>query len=174
MSGAIFFDRDNTLVIDYGYTWEISNFAFLSDSAEALSLLESHRIPVFVVTNQSGIARGYFKETEMEKYNQHFTKQVALRGGNIRDIAYCPHHPDFPVKDNIKYCDCRKPMPGLINQISRKWHIELNQSIMIGDKETDVQAGEAAGCLRSFLIKPSDSRVNLCKFIISKYFKEKI
>ena len=174
MSGAIFFDRDNTLVIDNGYTWRISDFAFLSDSAEALAFLNSRKIPVFIVTNQSGIARGYFKEADMLKYNRHLAKQVEIRGGSIRDIAYCPHHPDYPDKASTKQCDCRKPLPGMIETMSHKWQIDINKSIMIGDKETDVQAGEAAGCLKSFLIKETESRVNLCKFILSKYFKEKV
>ena len=173
MSGAIFFDRDNTLVMDNGYTWKISDFAFLSDSAEALALLKSHKIPVFIVTNQSGIARGYFKESDMVKYNEYLKEQVTLRGGSIRDIAFCPHHPDYPVETHTKQCDCRKPLPGMIKKISLKWQIDINKSIMIGDKKTDIQAGKAAGCLNSFLIGANDSRVALCKFIISKYFTEK-
>ncbi len=173
MSGAIFFDRDNTLVLDNGYTWRISDFAFLLDSAEALAFLNFHKIPVFIVTNQSGIARGYFKEVDMLNYNLHLSKQVALRGGNILDIAYCPHHPDYPDKAFTKQCNCRKPLPGMIEKMSHKWQIDLSKSIMIGDKETDVQAGEAAGCLKSFLIKASESRLALCKFILSEYFREK-
>ena len=173
MTGAIFFDRDNTLVIDKGYTWKVSDFAFFLDSAEALAFLNSYKIPVFIVTNQSGIARGYFDEADMFKYNKHFTKQVALRGGNIWDIAYCPHHPDYPEKTNTIKCSCRKPLPGMIKMMSYKWQIDLNKSIMIGDKETDIQAGEAAGCLKSFLIERTESRVDLCKLIISKYFIKK-
>jgi len=173
MSGAIFFDRDNTLVMDNGYTWKISDFAFLSDSAEALALLKSHKIPVFIVTNQSGIARGYFKESDMVKYNQYLKEQVTLRGGSIRDIAFCPHHPDYPKETHTKQCDCRKPLPGMIKKISFKWQIDINKSIMIGDKETDIQAGRAAGCLNSFLIGVNDSRVALCEYIISEYFTQK-
>jgi len=173
MTGAIFFDRDNTLVKDNGYTWKISDFAFLLDSAEALAFLNSFKIPVFIVTNQSGIARGYFDEADLLKYNQHLTKQVALRGGNIWDIAYCPHHPDYPEKAKTTKCNCRKPLPGMLKMISYKWQIDLNKSIMIGDKETDIQAGKAAGCLESFLIEGTESREKLCKLIISKYFIEK-
>ena len=101
MSGAIFFDRDNTLTMDYGYTWKISDFAFLNDSAEALALLEKHKIPVFIVTNQSGIARGYFKETDMINFNRYLKEQVALKGGNILDISYCPHHPDHLEQNHL-------------------------------------------------------------------------
>ena len=172
MSGAIFFDRDNTLTMDYGYTWKISDFAFLHDSAEALALLEKHKIPVFIVTNQSGIARGYFKETDMLNFNQYLREQVALKGGNILDISYCPHHPDYLDQNNSKFCTCRKPLPGMLNMISQKWHIDLSKSIMIGDQQSDLQAGIAAGCLKSYLIKPTDSRLALCKQIIFKYFMD--
>ena len=89
MRGAVFFDRDNTLIVDNGHTWKISDFAFLSDSAEALALLNAHQIPVFIATNQSGIARGYFSETDMHKFNQHLIEQVDLKGGRITDIAFC-------------------------------------------------------------------------------------
>ncbi|MDC0462505.1 HAD-IIIA family hydrolase, partial [Alphaproteobacteria bacterium] len=109
MSGAIFFDRDNTLIVDKGYTWKISDFAFLSDSAEALALLHIHQIPVFIVTNQSGIARGYYSETDMLKFNQHLQEEVTKKGGRITDIAYCPHHLDYPeTKENSNWCTCRK------------------------------------------------------------------
>ena len=172
MSGAIFFDRDNTLTMDYGYTWKISDFSFLHDSAEALALLEKHEIPVFIVTNQSGIARGYFKETDMLNFNRYLREQAALKGGNILDISYCPHHPDYLDQNNLKFCACRKPLPGMLNMISQKWGIDLSKSIMIGDQQSDLQAGRAAGCLKSYLIKPTDSRLALCKQIIFKYFMD--
>ena len=137
---------------------------------EALAHLEKHKIPVFVVTNQSGIARGYFKETDMLNFNRYLREQVALKGGNILDIFYCPHHPDFPDQNNSKFCTCRKPLPGMLNMISQKWRIDLSKSIMIGDQPSDLQAGIAAGCLKSYLIKPTDSRLALSKQIILKYF----
>ena len=171
MKGAIFFDRDNTLIVDNGHTWKTSDFAFLSDSAEALALLNAHRIPVFIATNQSGIARGYFSETDMHKFNQHLIEQVDLKGGRITDIAFCPHHPDYPKKDAPTHCDCRKPSCGMLQKLSRQWQINLKKSVMIGDQQTDVQAGIAAGCLESYLLNPSQSRVGLCSDIISNYFK---
>ena len=170
MKGAIFFDRDNTLIVDNGHTWKTSDFAFLSDSAEALALLKAHQIPVFIATNQSGIARGYFSETDMHKFNQHLIEQVDLKGGRITDIAFCPHHPDYPKKDAPTHCDCRKPSGGMLQKLSLQWQINLKKSVMIGDKQTDVQAGIAAGCLESYLLDPSQSRVRLCSDIISNYF----
>lgn len=172
MKGAIFFDRDNTLVIDNGYTWKISDFAFLSDSAEALALLNAHHIPVFIVTNQSGIARGYFSETDMHKFNQHLIEQVDLKGGRITDIAFCPHHPDYPKKDAPTHCGCRKPSSGMLQKLSHKWQIDLKKSVMVGDQQTDVQAGIKADCRESFLLEPSRSRIELCSIIIANYFRD--
>ena len=99
-------------------------------------------------------------------------EQAALKGGNILDISYCPHHPDHLDQNNSKFCNCRKPLPGMLNMISQKWRIDLSKSIMIGDQQSDLQAGIAAGCLKSYLIKPTDSRLALCKQIISKYFMD--
>tara|TARA_B100001057_G_scaffold460243_1_gene511140 strand:+ start:439 stop:963 length:525 start_codon:yes stop_codon:yes gene_type:complete len=172
MKGAIFFDRDNTLIIDNGYTWKISDFAFLYDSAEALALLNTYNIPVFIVTNQSGIARGYFKEIDMHKFNLHLCKQVILKGGKIADIAFCPHHPKYPQKDLPAHCDCRKPATGMLKQLSHKWGVDLKKSVMIGDQQTDIEAGSAAGCVESYILQPSQSRVNLCNNIISNHFED--
>ena len=133
-----------------GYTWKISDFAFLSDSAEALALLNAHHIPVFIVTNQSGIARGYFSETDMHKFNQHLIEQVDLKGGRITDIAFCPHHPDYPKKDAPTHCGCRKPSSGMLQKLSHKWQIDLKKSVMVGDQQTDVQAGIKGIAVRAF------------------------
>jgi len=174
MSGAIFFDRDNTLIVDKGYTWKISDFAFLSDSAEALALLHIHQIPVFIVTNQSGIARGYYSETDMLKFNQHLQEEVTKKGGRITDIAYCPHHLDYPeTKENSNWCTCRKPAPGMLIALSQKWKIDLSQSFMIGDQDSDLQAGSAAGCQQSYLLHADQSRVTLCEKILTNFFKGK-
>ena len=170
MKGAIFFDRDNTLVKDNGYTWKISDFAFLLDSAEALALLNTHKIPVFIVTNQSGIARGFFTEIDMHKFNLHLSEQVMLKGGKITDIAFCPHHPDYPEKNISALCDCRKPATGMLKTLSKKWEIDLKKSVMIGDQQTDVETGLAAGCIGSYILQPNQSRIELCGNIISNHF----
>ncbi len=165
---AVFFDRDNTLTCDDGYTHKVSDFAWITGAPQALARLHKAGIAVFIITNQGGIAKGLFTKGQMQDFHDHLIEQAALSGGKIHDIAYCPHHPDAPDEAQ-KNCTCRKPSAELFFTLADKWHIDLKQSVMIGDKQSDVQAGEAAGC-HSYLFDPRDDLDGLVKMVIETHF----
>jgi D-glycero-D-manno-heptose 1,7-bisphosphate phosphatase len=135
---AVFFDRDDTLIVDSGYMHKPKDLKFFPDTFSVLQELQRRGYLLFIVTNQSGIGRGYFSEEDMHKFNQHMLEQLAQQNIKISEIVFCPHAPE----DN---CDCRKPKPKLINQLCDKYQIDKSLSFMVGDKDSDVGAGVGAG-----------------------------
>jgi D-glycero-D-manno-heptose 1,7-bisphosphate phosphatase len=142
---AIFLDRDDTLIRDDGYIYEIEKFAWISGAAAALKRFHQAGLPVFIVTNQGGIGRGIFTEADMHAFNNHLIDAAKKAGGAITDIAFCPHHPLAPDPAMAARCRCRKPEPGLLFDLAEKWAIDLGASVMIGDRDSDVEAGKRAG-----------------------------
>lgn len=144
---AIFFDRDDTLTVDrHGYTCLVSDFEFVEGAAESLALFHKAGLRTFVITNQGGIGKGLFQRADMHRFNDKLMSETAASGGQITDIAFCPHHPDAVDPDLRAPCACRKPKPGMLLTLAEKWHIDLPGSVMIGDRDSDVGAGHAAGC----------------------------
>lgn len=142
---AIFLDRDNTLIHDEGYIFEIEKFAWINGAIDALKRFHASNIQVFVVTNQGGIGRGIFREDQMRQFNDHLMLAASNAGGLITDIAFCPHHPLSIDPAMAADCRCRKPEPGLLFDLAQKWKIDLAASVMIGDRDSDVEAGQRAG-----------------------------
>ena len=165
---AVFFDRDNTLTKDEGYCHKIADFAWIDGAKEALARLAKANIPVFIVTNQGGIGKGLFTTQQMHDFNNHLHAQATLAGGTIHDIAFCPHHPDA-VAETDRLCSCRKPQAGMILALAQKWDISLGDSVMIGDRDSDVLAGQAAGC-HSYLFDPKTNLDTLVKTILATHF----
>ena len=168
---AIFLDRDNTLTIDEGYSFEIEKFEWVSGAPLALNAFHKAGIPVFVVTNQGGSGRGIFTVDDMHLFHQHLHKMARSVGGEIQDIAYCPHHPLAITKALKTPCRCRKPEPGLLFDLADKWQLDLDQSVMIGDQSSDVEAGQRAGC-HSYLFG-GDDLSRLAQQIIATHFNPK-
>ena len=165
---AIFFDRDNTLIQDNGYVFEIEKFAWIDGASAALKRFYDANIPVFIVTNQGGIGRGIFSEDQMQQFNNHLIVAARKAGGLITDIAFCPHHPLSLNPSMAAACRCRKPEPGLFFDLANKWQIDLSASVMIGDRDSDVEAGERAGmCAYLFTQNNLD---DLAKQVISIHF----
>lgn len=127
MSGkAVFLDRDNTIIMDCPYCRRREDVKLMDGAAEAIRLLNREGIPVIVLTNQSGIGRGYFTLREMEEVNDEMAKQLAAGGAHIDALYYCPHTPD-------DMCSCRKPMPGLIDMARRDFG--SSGEFVIGDRD---------------------------------------
>ena len=143
---AVFFDRDGVLNIDHGYTHKPEDCILIEGAADAIRLVNDHGYLAFVVTNQGGIALGLFDVDALHQFHDVLYQKIYdIAGGVITDTAFCPHHPKSQNPD-LQSCDCRKPSPLMILNLAEKHHINLAQSIMIGDRDTDVQAGQAAGC----------------------------
>lgn len=137
---AIFLDRDGTIARDVPYCSRPEDFELLPMVKEAIKLLGDHGFKVIVITNQSGVGRGYFTEDMLAKIHGKMLDELRKSGVIIDAIYYCPHHPD----DN---CQCRKPKPTMILQAAHDLNIDLQKSFFIGDSDLDVEAGSKAGCL---------------------------
>jgi len=142
---AIFFDRDDTLIHDSHYMYKKNQLQFIDGVFEILQKLQEMEYLLFIVTNQSGVGRGYFTIEQMHEFHDYFLEKLLEKNIQIKEIAFCPHAP-------IEKCDCRKPMPKLINDLCQKYNIDKSQSIMVGDRESDIRAGEAAG-VKTFLVE---------------------
>ncbi len=150
---AVFLDRDGVLNREMGdYVCRFEDFHVL-DNFEALKTLQEHGYLLLVATNQGGLAKGWYNEDELAKMHHYLKETYSSRGIEIKDIFYCPHHPDFTGD-----CDCRKPKPGLLLQGIEKYNIDPSLSYFIGDRERDVEAATAAG-VKGILID-SDQPIN--------------
>ena len=152
MKKAIFLDRDGTLNIDYGYVHEIDNFKFIDGAIDALRELKKMGYMLVLVTNQSGIARGYFSEEQFLQLTEWMDWSLAEQDVDLDGIYYCPHHPEG--KGEYKEdCDCRKPKSGMLLQAIKELKIDPTQSIMVGDKVEDLKAGIGAKVKMNVLVR---------------------
>lgn len=142
---AAFLDRDGTLNVDTGYTHRVKDFQWITGAKAAIKRLNDAGYLVFLVSNQSGIARGLYDCAAVDRLHQWMQDELATAGAHIDDIRYCPHHPEGTVPELAITCDCRKPEPGMLNDLIRQWQPDLEKSFMLGDAERDAQAGHAAG-----------------------------
>src|SRR6266704_6087256 len=145
MKRAVFLDRDGTINIEKEYLYQIAEFEFIPGAEEAIRLLNQAGILVVVVTNQSGVARGFYTEDDVENLHRHIAHELELFGAHINAWLYCPHHPAGKGSYALP-CMCRKPLPGMLNAAAARYGIDLENSTMIGDKLADIEAGDAAGC----------------------------
>ncbi len=137
--GAVFLDRDGTIIEDLTYLRRPEDLRLLPRAAEAIARLNDAEIPVIVVTNQSAVARGFVDPETLQAIHARLHAELAGGGAHVDGIYVCPHHPDDG-------CECRKPRPGLLRQAAAEHHLELAASYMIGDRAADILAGRAAGC----------------------------
>ncbi|MFO8017451.1 MAG: D-glycero-beta-D-manno-heptose 1,7-bisphosphate 7-phosphatase [Promethearchaeia archaeon] len=138
---AIFLDRDGVLNKEVNYLSDPDEFAFLEGSIEALKILKSKDYLLIVVTNQSGIARGYFTSDTLKKIHGKMKRILKANGIELDDIFYCPHHPEFTGP-----CECRKPKPGMVLNAQEEYNLNLKESYLVGDTLSDIEAGNRAQC----------------------------
>lgn len=142
---AVFFDRDGVLNHDDGYTHRIEDFRWTEDAIEAVKAVNDANWFVFVVTNQAGVARGLYDESQVVALHGWMNATLHAKGAHIDDFRYCPHHPDGAILCYAKSCSCRKPKPGMIIDLLKKWPVDRRQTLLIGDSEIDARAAKAAG-----------------------------
>lgn len=136
---AVFLDRDGTIAKDVHYCRRVEDFELLPTVPQAIRLLNENGFKVMVVTNQSGIARGYFTEETLGQIHQKMKDELAKYNAWVDAIYYCPHHPDDG-------CDCRKPKTTLFLKAAREFDVDLSRSYVVGDMQMDIDAGTALGC----------------------------
>jgi D-glycero-D-manno-heptose 1,7-bisphosphate phosphatase len=144
---AVFLDKDGTLIEDVPYNVRPEQIVFYPDAMDAIYALHQAGYLLVIVSNQSGIARGYFEEQDLLPVEEHIRKEfMANSGVPLAGFYYCPHHPDGIVPRYSIHCDCRKPKPGLLFRAAEELDIDLQHSWMVGDILNDVEAGNQAGC----------------------------
>lgn len=142
---AVFFDRDGVLNVDVAYLYKISDLRWIEGAREAVAYLTALGYKIFIVTNQSGIARGYYTVAQMNELHNYMLQELAKCGGQVDKVYYCPHHPEGSVAEYSCVCDCRKPAPGMLLKACAEYDIDKEHSFLIGDGRRDVEAAEAAG-----------------------------
>lgn len=149
---AVFLDRDGVINVEKEYLHRVEDFQFLPGVPQSLRLLKQAGFLLIVVTNQSGVARGYFSLEDVHRLHRHLQDELKRYGVAIDGFYICPHHPEHGTGDLCRECSCRKPMPGLIESAAADFAVDPARSFLVGDKLSDVEAGQAAGC-RCFLVR---------------------
>lgn len=147
MKKALFLDRDGVINIDKNHVYKIKDFEFLDGIFELCRYFQDLGFIILVITNQAGIAKGYYSESDFNKLTNWMIGEFKKRNIVISKVYHCPHHPDFST------CDCRKPKPGMIFEAFKEFNLDLENSFLFGDKESDLEAGKRAGINNLYLIK---------------------
>jgi D-glycero-D-manno-heptose 1,7-bisphosphate phosphatase len=163
---AAFLDRDGVLNIDHGYVHRLDALDMIDGAGEAVRLLNDAGYLVIVVTNQSGVARGFYEEADVKLFNEELARRLALKGGRIDAFYYCPHHIEGTVARYAIACECRKPKPGMLTQAARDFAIDRSRSFLIGDQHGDSEAAAAFGIKGIRFDAKSQSLVDLVRAAI--------
>lgn len=157
MNKAVFLDRDGVINVDYGYVSSVAQFDFIDGVFAACRYLQQQGYLLIIVTNQSGIARGYYTEQQFRTLTNWMNAQFAAEGVTITDVFFCPHHPLQATAAYQRQCSCRKPAAGMLLQAIEKYQIDPKESLMLGDKASDMQAAALAGVGRKVLLLSGQS-----------------
>jgi len=142
---AVFLDRDGTINEQMGYINHLCRFVLLPGAVAAIRRLNERHVPVVVVTNQSGLARGYFPEKLLAEVHAKLEAELAAAGAHLDGIYVCPHHPEAKEERFRLACDCRKPKPGLFLRAAAELDLDLARSYLVGDRWSDLKAAAAVG-----------------------------
>lgn len=141
---AVFFDRDGTLNVDVHFLHRPEEFIWTPDAKEAIKYVNEQGYLAILITNQSGVARGYFPETCVTEIYDWMNAELAKIGAHLDALYYCPHHPKGKIDQYRKLCDCRKPSPKMVNDACQRFTIDKAQSYFVGDSDTDMQCANNA------------------------------
>ncbi len=142
---AVFLDRDGTINVEVGYLSKREDLVLIEDAADAIKLLNDAGFLVIVVTNQSGVARGYFTEDDVMAVNDKMLFELNVMGAFVDAIYYCPHHPDFGDEKYGIDCNCRKPNVGMVAKAQDEFEIDIKESFVVGDHKGDIELGKNVG-----------------------------
>lgn len=159
MNKAVFLDRDGTINAEKGYIYKIQDFEFLPNTIDALRLLQDNGFKLIIITNQSGIGRGYYTEKDFELLNTWMVKELMSLGVRIDKVYYCPHLPDAKVEIYRQECECRKPKLGMFFQAISDFELDVSKCYAIGDKIRDCSICTDTKCKGYLVGKNEDSDI---------------
>ena len=142
---VLFLDRDGVINIDVGYLSNPAQLEFIPGAIEAMQEAQQRGYDIIVVTNQSGVARGYYTEDDVQALHAEMSRRLEAEGVHILAYYYCPHHPEGTVEAYKRACDCRKPNPGMLTKAIEEWNVDVDGSFLVGDKPSDIEAAESIG-----------------------------
>jgi D-glycero-D-manno-heptose 1,7-bisphosphate phosphatase len=142
---ALFLDRDGVINHDQGYLYRAEDFTWIAGAVATIRHFNHAGYWVFVVTNQSGVARGYYRESDVRQLHLWINHQLASEEARIDAFYYCPHYPGAPLAAYNCVCNCRKPKPGMIRQALTEWPVAVEQSFLVGDSPSDIECARNAG-----------------------------
>ncbi|MCT7606963.1 D-glycero-beta-D-manno-heptose 1,7-bisphosphate 7-phosphatase [Aliarcobacter butzleri] len=145
---ALFLDRDGVINKEKNYLYKIEDFEFIDGVFETCKYFQDNGYLIIIITNQAGIARGKYTEDDYQLLTKWMIKEFEKNNIKISKVYHCPHHPDFSGE-----CECRKPNPGMLLQAKKDFDIDLSQSILVGDKNSDIEAGINAGIKMNYLVE---------------------
>ncbi|WP_162532144.1 D-glycero-alpha-D-manno-heptose-1,7-bisphosphate 7-phosphatase [Candidatus Scalindua japonica] len=148
---TVFLDRDGTINYERNYVHKIEDFELIPGTLEALRLLTDCNIKIYIITNQAGIARGYYKEKQFLDLTRYMLSCFDKNRCKIEKVLYCPHHPDGTIPEYTRKCQCRKPGTKLIEDVMDKEKLNANEIALVGDRDSDVEAGFKLG-LTTYLV----------------------
>ena len=152
MNKAFFLDRDGVINTELDYVCESEHFHFINGVFDACRIILSQGYKIIVITNQSGIARGYYTLNQFSELNTWMLQEFQKEGIEVTDVYFCPHHPNIGLAAYIEDCECRKPKPGMILRAKNEHNLDLEQSVLVGDRISDIEAGSNAGISSLFLV----------------------
>ena len=164
MYRAVFLDRDGVINYDKGYVYKYQDIEYLEGIFDLVRSYKQKLYKIIVVTNQSGIARGVYTESDLETLHMQIAYDFQIRNCEINKFYYCPHHPTAGLGDYKKVCSCRKPKPGMILRAAVENQIDLSRSILIGDKLSDAKAALSAGIGKIFVLNSNSLNPNKSHF----------
>ena len=156
MRKSLILDRDGVVNIDNHHVYKKNDFQFLAGILDVCDEFAKNGFLIFIITNQAGIARGLYSEIEYFRLTRWMLSEFLKNGINIQKVYHCPHHPDFTGD-----CSCRKPKPGMILEAQSEYDLDLHKSVLIGDKESDIQAGQRAGVGNNIMFNESWEKTNI-------------
>ena len=149
---AVFLDRDGTINEEVGYLDSLDKLKIIPSAYEAIRLINESGMKVVVISNQAGVARGFFTEDFVKITHEHLQTALRQQGATIDNFYYCPHHPTEGIEPYRKDCNCRKPAPGMLLRAVQDLNIDLTRSYLVGDRFNDMEAGKIIG-VRGILVK---------------------
>ena len=159
MKKAVFLDRDGVINAEKNYVHNVEEFEFIDGIFDVCRYFQDRDYLLIVVTNQAGIARGYYTEDDFHTVSRWMRHEFEKNGIHINGIYFCPHHPEGTVERYRVRCCCRKPNPGMLFEARKDFDIDLERSILVGDKESDIQAGLNAGIKQNILVGKANSEI---------------